>query len=465
MLCYTEILTIAIGNCPLPKSSGFQEFLSQKLSNKLPVLTGSKTQRVFDINHVIINKMEIFNYAKKQVIHHIRNSNEILVSDTTLRDGEQMPFVFFTPSQKTEIANLLVKTGVHSIDAGFPICSEGEKQGIKAIVENAKKSYLRPIITTLSRAKKEDIDASYECLQCLNKARRGISIFLGSSLEHRRKLGRSKQEIIEMTRDSVNYAKNFFEIVSFSPEDASRTELEFLVELYSEAIKAGASSIGFTDTVGILTPDETKNFIRHINKNVRGIENALFAVHFHNNLGLAVANTLAGIETGHINIFQGTVGGIGEGAGNTAIEPVVMALKLHKNEYKKYTKIKTEMFHELYKVVKKYSEIELSPFTPVVGENIFRTEAGIHQDGILKNPETYEIFPPEKVGIKKRVFVLGKHSGRHAIFLKLNELGYNLTKEKNEKIYRNIKGYCDMHGAVSDSKLSEIIKGIENEHV
>ena len=394
---------------------------------------------------------KLFNYAKKEFIHYLKKNNEILVSDTTLRDGEQMPGVFYTPSQKLEIASYLAQMGVHSIDAGFPICSEGEKQGVKAIASNISRyKGIRPIITTLSRAKKEDIDASYDCLKNLSKMRRGVSIFLGSSPQHRKKLGKEKKEILQLATDSINYAKQYFDIISFAPEDASRTELEFLVELYTEAIKAGASNIGFTDTVGILTPEETKSYVTHINKNVKGIEDVLFAIHFHNDLGLAVANSLAAIETGYVNVFQGTIGGIGERSGNTPIEPIVVALNL--KDYPKKTKIKTQMLSGAYNLVKKFSQIPFSPFTPIVGDNIFKTEAGIHQDGILKSPDSYEIFPPEYVGVKKREFAIGKHSGRHAIFAKLEELECDF-KCKEEEIYRDIKDYCDSHGSISDEKL------------
>ncbi len=389
------------------------------------------------------------NSIRKKIVHKLKNNNEILVSDTTLRDGEQMPEVFFTPEEKTEIAKYLKNLGVHSIDAGFPIVSEGERVAIKKVVKNVK-GITKPVITTLSRAKKQDIDASYDVLKDLNVMRRGISIFLGSSPQHRRKLGKTKKEIVEMIRNSVEYAKNYFDIISFSPEDASRTEFEFLKEIYEQAIESGASAIGFTDTVGILTPEKTKEYINFIGRNVKGLEDVVLAVHFHNDLGLAVANTLEAIKTNYVSIFQGTIGGIGERSGNTAIEPVIMALEMHKDEYKKKTKIKTELLTESYNLVRRLSQIGFNPFNPIVGENIFRTEAGIHQDGILKNPDTYEIFSPEKVG-QSREFVIGKHSGRHAI---INIEG------REEKIYSQVKNYCDNNGIISDSQLLGIIEKV-----
>ncbi len=373
-----------------------------------------------------------------------------------------MPEIFFTPEQKVEIANYLAKMGVHSIDAGFPICSKEERKAVKAVAENSK-GLIKPIITTLCRAKAEDIDASYNCLKSLSKIRGGVSIFLGSSPEHRKKLRKTKKEILEMTTYSIKYAQKYFDIISFSPEDASRTELDFLVELYNEAIKSGASNIGFTDTVGILTPNETKEKINYINKNTNGIEDVLFAIHFHNNLGLAVANSLAAIETGYVNIFQGTIGGIGEGSGNAPIEPVVVALNL--KNYKKKTKIKTHMLQGAADLVERLSNLKFNPYTPIIGKNVFRTEAGIHQDGILKSPDTYEIFPPEYIGVKERKFIIGKHSGRNAIFTKLKELGYKINEEdrdKKEKIYNAIKDYCDTHGPISNSKLLKIVEQ-ENE--
>lgn len=392
--------------------------------------------------------MKMLNILQKKVIHRIKESNEVLISDTTLRDGEQMPEVFFTPEQKVKIANYLADMGVYTIDAGFPVCSEGEKKCIKEVAENFRgisKGLIKPVITTLARAKKEDIDASYECLKRL-RIKKGISIFLGSSPQHREKLRKTKEEILEMAKDSINYAKQYFNIISFSPEDASRTELDFLNKLYKEVINAGASVIGFTDTVGILDPDETKKFVFEINK--IGLEEVLLAVHFHNDLGMAVANSLSAIETGYVNIFQGTIGGIGERSGNAQLEAVVMALELNK-KYKKKTRIKTEMLTGAYELVKEFSKIGFSPFTPIVGENIFRTEAGIHQDGILKNPETYEIFPSERVG-RKREFVIGKHSGRHAVFTKFKELGYNIPVSEQEKFYNAVKVHCDSHGCIYD---------------
>ncbi len=393
---------------------------------------------------------------KNTIVHKMKNSDEILFSDTTLRDGEQTPGVFFGSEDKINIAKCLVELGVHSIDVGFPSCSEGEKKAIRAVVENIK----GPIMTTLCRAKKQDIDDSYEVLKNVSSLKRGISIFLGSSPQQREKLGKTKQEIIEMAKESINYAKKYFKIISFSPEDASRTEPDFLVELYNEAVKLGVSNIGFTDTVGILDPEETVNYVKYINENVNGIEDVLFAIHFHNDLGMAVANSLAAIKTGYVNIFQGTVGGIGERSGNTAIEPVVMALKL--KDYGKKTKINMEKFQEVSQLVQKLSGIKFSPFTPVIGKNIFRTEAGIHQDGILKNPETYEIFSPESVGVDKRELIIGKHSGRNAIFSKLRDLGYQVG---NDGLSAEIKKYCDENGIIEDSKLIDFAREYEKKKI
>jgi 2-isopropylmalate synthase len=359
---------------------------------------------------------------KDVVIGHHRRSDAVLFSDTTLRDGEQMPGATLEPEDKLRIALALEAAGVHSLDAGFPASSRAEIEAIQRMTGVVRK----PVLTALCRTVPADIDAAEEALAGNPAPKRGVSLFCGTSPLHREhKLNKSQAEIVRLVADTVAYAAERFLIVAFSPEDASRTERDFLCEIYREAIDAGATTIGFPDTVGLLTPDKARDVIRHIQDHVPNIDRALLAVHFHNDLGLAVANTLACIKEG-ANVVQCTVNGIGERAGNAALEEVAMALVLHADEFGRTAKIDTTKLAPLCRLVAELTGIPLSANKPVGGANIFATEAGIHQDGLLKNPDTYLPYRPERVGAEGIRLVIGRHSGRRAVAHRLQELGLPL---------------------------------------
>ena len=375
-------------------------------------------------------KKQIKNKVKRAVIRHHRRTGAVLFSDTTLRDGEQMPGATLDPIEKLQIAKALEAAGVHSLDAGFPASSQADIDAIQSMVGVIKK----PVLTALCRTLPGDVDAADEALAGNPPHKRGVSLFCGTSPLHRQfKLEKSKSEVLKLIVDSIQYAAEKFDIVAFSPEDASRTEVDFLCEVYREAIAAGATTIGFPDTVGILTPWKAQDLICRIQDEVPGIENVLLAVHFHNDLGLAVANTLACIDAG-ANVVQCTVNGIGERAGNAALEEVAMALQLHQEEYQRPHHLDVSQLAPLCKLVAELTGIALSPMKPVAGSNIFATEAGIHQDGLLKNPDTYLPYRPETVGETGIRLVLGRHSGRKAILHRLHELG----KEPNEQVVQRV---------------------------
>ncbi len=380
-------------------------------------------------------KKNVKNKVKRAVIRHHRRSGAVLFSDTTLRDGEQMPGATLDPAEKLQIAKALEAAGVHSLDAGFPASSQADIEAIQSMVGVIKK----PVLTALCRTLPGDIDAADEALAGNPPHKRGVSLFCGTSPLHREfKLEKSKTEVLKLIVDSIQYAAEKFDIVAFSPEDASRTEVDFLCEVYREAIAAGATTIGFPDTVGILTPYKAQDLICQIQDQVPGIENVLLAVHFHNDLGLAVANTLACIDAG-ANVVQCTVNGIGERAGNAALEEVAMALHLHQDEFERPHKLDVSQLAPLCSLVSELTGIPLSPMKPIGGSNIFATEAGIHQDGLLKNPDTYLPYRPETVGAEGVRLVLGRHSGRRAILHRLHELGREPSEQTVQRVMQAIK--------------------------
>jgi len=362
---------------------------------------------------------QIADKVRHAIISHHKRSGAVLFSDTTLRDGEQMPGATLEPHEKLQIAKALEETGIHSLDAGFPASSEADVEAIRMMVGVIKKS----VLTALCRTVRSDIDAAERALDGNPLHKKGVSLFCGTSPLHRvHKLNRSRSEVLQIITDTVSYAAGKFRIVAFSPEDASRTEVDYLCQCYREAIDAGATTIGFPDTVGLLTPEKARDFIKAIQDGVPNLDRALLAVHFHNDLGMAVANTLACIQEG-ANVVQCTVNGIGERAGNASLEEVAMALALHQDQYKRSFRIDTTKLAPLCHLVAQLTGIAIPRMKPIGGANIFATEAGIHQDGLLKNPDTYLPFRPEKVGGGDLQLVLGRHSGRKAVAHRLAELG------------------------------------------
>lgn len=373
--------------------------------------------------------------VRHAIIRRHKRSGYVLFSDTTLRDGEQMPGATLEPAEKLQIARALEDAGVHSLDAGFPASSEADVEAIRLMIGVIKK----PVLTALCRTVRSDIDVADRALQGNPAHKRGVSLFCGTSPLHREhKLCKTKSEVLDIIRDSVSYAASRFRIVAFSPEDASRTEPDFLCECYRCAIDAGATTIGFPDTVGVLTPEKSRQYMRAIHAGVPNLDRALLAVHFHNDLGLAVANTLVCIQEG-ANVVQCTVNGIGERAGNASLEEVVMALALHFDQYQRKFRIDTTKLAPLCHLVAELTGVSIPRMKPVGGTNIFATEAGIHQDGLLKHPDTYLPFRPEKVGASGIQLVLGRHSGRRAVSHRLEELGLLTNDSLTMRLMDSIK--------------------------
>lgn len=380
-------------------------------------------------------KARITDNVRHAIIRHHKRSGAVLFSDTTLRDGEQMPGATLEPHEKVEIARALADAGIHSLDAGFPASSDADFQAIRRMIGVVTK----PVLTALCRTVTSDIDVAAEALDGNPLHKKGVSLFCGTSPLHRtHKLNRSRSEILKIITDSVAYASGKFRIVAFSPEDASRTERDYLCECYREAIDAGATTIGFPDTVGLLTPEKARDFIRAIQDGVPNIDRALLAVHFHNDLGLAVANTLACIAEG-ANVVQCTVNGIGERAGNASLEEVVMALAMHRDQYQRTFRIDLTRLAPLCHLVEQLTGVRIPRMKPIGGANIFATEAGIHQDGLLKNPDTYLPFRPEVVGGGELQLVLGRHSGRRAVAHRLQELAIPVSDSDVARICELIK--------------------------
>lgn len=393
----------------------------------------------------------------RMLIKVFRKTPRLLISDTTLRDGEQSPGASLTVEQKCRIAKSLEQLGVDSIDVGFPASSESE---IKAAQEIAK-IVKRPVLTGLSRCNNKDIDAVY---QGLSHARRwGIALFIGTSPVLRKySLHKSKDEIIEKIEKSVRYAAKYTQNITFGAEDATRTEMDFLCQAYQVAIDNGALVIGFTDTVGYCTPDEIKQKIETIQSRVKNIKHALIGVHFHNDLGLAVANSLAAVEAG-AHLVQCTVNGVGERAGNAALEEVVMSLKTRKDYYRRSVNIQTNKLVALSNLVVQEMQMPVSAFKPIVGKNVFATEAGIHQAALLESLDTYEIIKPEDVGQKGVSLVLGKHSGQHALHARLEELGYDLSRDVFDAVYQEFKKYAEAKKEITDLDLKQLVQSITKE--
>lgn len=384
----------------------------------------------------------------------VRKQRRILISDTTLRDGEQAPGTSLDMNQKLAIAKQLEVLGVDFIEAGFPASSKEDCEAVRLISAEVKK----PVISALSRCRKTDIELAAESLK--NARHWSISLFLGTSPMLRKySLNKSKEEIIKILRDAIKFAKGFTDKIAFGAEDATRTEPEFLYRVCEEAIDAGALVVGLPDTVGWLVPEGVKEMIGGVRKNVSNFKKALLAAHFHNDLGLAVANSLAAVECG-VNIVQCTVNGLGERAGNASLEELVMALKTRKDYYEAKLNIETRELFKTSQLVEKLTSVAISPHKPIVGRNVFASEAGIHQAALLKSRSTYQIIKPKEVGQVGTTLVLGRHSGKHAIRDRLRKIGYNLNDEKDENkldlIYQRFKELALTKKEVSDGELFDI---------
>lgn len=368
----------------------------------------------------------------------------IKIFDTTLRDGEQSPGCSMTLDEKVEYAKVLEKLNVDIIEAGFAASSDKDLKAIQEISKNVS----TPIITSLARCNKNDIDKAYESLKYAKKKR--IHVFIATSKIHMKdKLHMSEEEVLIKVRQMVSYAKSLCKDIEFSLEDATRSDKEFMVKVISTAIKSGANVINIPDTVGYITPGEYKDIITYIKNNVPNINEAELSTHCHNDLGLAVANTLAGIEVG-ITQVECTVNGIGERAGNAALEEIVMALKIRQDYYMKDTNINVG---EIINASKKLVEITGSIVQrnkPIVGENAFKHEAGIHQHGVKQNKSTYEIIDANMLGIKEDNMVIGIHSGHHAIIDKMKSLGLEIDELKTNEYVSIVKSYLAENKTIDD---------------
>ncbi|MDD5729726.1 MAG: 2-isopropylmalate synthase [Candidatus Omnitrophica bacterium] len=363
---------------------------------------------------------------------------KIIIFDTTLRDGEQAPGASLNHKEKLEVARALAQLGVDVIEAGFPISSKGDFEAVKAVAKAVK----GPVICGLARAVKKDIDAAAAALKPAKASR--IHVFLATSKVHMKyKLKKAEDEILRLAVESVKYAKKYCRDVEFSPEDASRTEREFLFRVVEAVISAGATTVNIPDTVGYTEPEEYGSVIRAIKENVPNIDKAVISVHCHNDLGLAVANSLAAVKNGARQV-ECTVNGIGERAGNASLEEIVMSIETRKDIYRNLkTDIDKKRIYNISRLVSKLTGFVVAPNKAIVGGNAFRHESGIHQDGVLKERSTYEIIKPEDVGFHGEGLVLGKHSGRHAFNERLKSLGFNLSEEQLNKAFGRFKELAD----------------------
>jgi 2-isopropylmalate synthase len=378
-------------------------------------------------------------------------ADHIVIFDTTLRDGEQCPGATMTFEEKLEIADFLEEMGVDVIEAGFPIASEGDFEAVQAIAKRIKKS----VVAGLSRAGFADIDRAGEAVK--GAARPRIHTFISTSPVHMKyKLQKSPEDVLRMVSDQVARARNWVDDVEWSAEDATRTDMDYLVRCVDAAIKAGATTINLPDTVGYATPDEYYQMFTTVRERVANSDKAIFSAHCHNDLGMAVANSLAALRAG-VRQIECTINGIGERAGNAALEEIVMAVKTRGDVLPYTTTIKTEMLNRASKLVAAATSFPVQYNKAIVGRNAFAHESGIHQDGMLKHEQTYEIMRPESVGVSKTSLVMGKHSGRNAFRTKLRELGYELGDNALEEAFNRFKALADRKKHVYDEDIEALV--------
>ena len=388
--------------------------------------------------------------------------DHVRIFDTTLRDGEQSPGATMTSSEKLEVAKTLSRLGVDVIEAGFAAASPDDLRAVKTIAEAVGVTGVEgrpvpepPTICSLARAHTSDIDKAAEAIAPAKHGR--IHTFLATSPIHREhKLRMSRDEVLAKITEMVSYARTFTKDIEFSPEDAGRTEMDFLYEALQAAIEAGASTVNIPDTVGYTIPNEFGERIAMIRQNVPNIENVVISVHCHNDLGLAVANSLCAVQNGARQV-EVAVNGIGERAGNASLEEVVMALHVRRDLYEITTQVDTTQLTRASRLVSKVTGMVVQPNKAIVGANAFAHEAGIHQDGMLKHEETYEIMRPETVGAGKTQLVLGKHSGRHAFANRLAELGYAASGDGLDKAFARFKKLADKKKHITDADLVALV--------
>jgi 2-isopropylmalate synthase len=382
--------------------------------------------------------------------------NRIRIFDTTLRDGEQAPGCSMTLREKLRVAKALSDLHVDVIEAGFPAASPGDFESVKAIAEENR----GPIICGLARCNPEDIEKVHAAVKGADNHR--IHVFVATSEIHREhKLKMAKEEILKSAANAVRLARELCEDVEFSPEDASRTELPFLAEVVTAAIEAGASTVNIPDTVGYTVPGEFDRLFRYLKENVPGIDDIVLSVHCHNDLGMAVANSLAAVAAGARQI-ECTINGIGERAGNCSLEEVVMALKTRSEYFGLETGIDTTRLYPTSRLVSSITGMHVPRNKAIVGENAFAHEAGIHQHGMLQHHSTYEIMRPGDVGISRSNLVLGKHSGRHAFRNRVRELGFDLDEFETNRAFQEFKKLADKKKDMYDGDIEAIIMNVDS---
>ncbi len=419
--------------------------------------TTASEEPAIDVNQFVI--ADIREYARS-----VAHGNTVLVFDTTLRDGEQSPGATLNTQEKLDIAQQLARLGVDIMEAGFPAASPGDLDAVRQIAETIGRTprlvkdgkwTAPPSIAGLARANKNDIDKAWEGVKGAVRPR--IHTFLATSDIHmQHKLRMSRDDVLETVGDMVQYARSLCQDVEFSPEDAGRSDPDFLVKVLEVAIQAGATTLNIPDTVGYTMPEEYGGLIRHLRENVPGGKDVIFSLHCHNDLGMATANTLAGVRSG-ARQMEVTINGIGERAGNTSLEETVMALHTRKPIFELETNIVTTEIHRASDMVSRYTGMVIQPNKAIVGANAFAHEAGIHQDGMLKNKRTYEIMDASIIGLNQSRLVLGKHSGRNALKTKLDEMGYHLNKEELNEVFKRFKDVADKKKTVTDADLEALV--------
>jgi 2-isopropylmalate synthase len=385
------------------------------------------------------------------------NADRVMIFDTTLRDGEQAPGCSMTQPEKLRVAKALADLGVDVIEAGFPAASPGDWESVHSVAREVE----GPIICGLARCTRDDIEKAARALRPAPKHR--IHVFLATSAIHRQyKLNMAKEEIIRSAVEGVKIAREYCEDVEFSPEDASRTELEFLAQVVEAVIDAGATTVNIPDTVGYTVPHEFAELFRYLRKNVSNIDRARLSVHCHDDLGMAVANSLMAVVAGARQI-ECTINGIGERAGNCSLEEVVMALRTRETFFNARTHIQSQKLYPASRLVSSITGMPIPRNKAIVGENAFAHESGIHQHGMLKHASTYEIMRPQDVGLSRSALVLGKHSGRHALRERIKELGFDIDEAEFARVFEEFKALADKKKELFDGDIEALVLKAEGQ--
>jgi len=382
--------------------------------------------------------------------------DRVLIFDTTLRDGEQSPGCSMTQPEKLRVARALAELGVDIIEAGFPVASRGDWESVNAIAREIH----GPTIAGLARCNKDDIETAWRAVKDAKRPR--LHVFLATSAIHRQyKLNMAKEEIIRTAVEGVRMARSVCDDVEFSPEDASRTELEFLAEVVEAVVDAGATTVNIPDTVGYTVPEEFHDVFAYLKRHVRGIDRIVLSVHCHDDLGMAVANSLAAVRAGARQV-ECTINGIGERAGNCSLEEIVMALKTREAFFGLRTGVQTNRLYPTSRIVSQITGMPVPRNKAIVGENAFAHESGIHQHGMLRHHSTYEIMRPQDVGLSRTSLVLGKHSGRHALRERVKELGFEVDEVEFARVFEEFKTLADKKKELFDGDIEALVMRAES---